>query len=376
MLCAGLLLLFGALFTIAVSARAAGEGEDRRPPVERNYSAAALMEANSGSFIFEDSADTRLPMASTTKIMTALVTLENCSLDELVTVPAEAVGVEGSSVYLRLGEILTVRDLLHGLMLASGNDAAVALAVHVAGSVPRFAEMMNARAAGMGLSDTRFVTPNGLDAEGHYTTARELCLIAREAMKDPDLREIVSARYYRTERGETPRTFNNKNRLLTSFEGAIGVKTGYTSSAGRCLVFAAERDGMLMIGVLLNCRPMFETASAMLASAFESFTAVAAVEAGTPVKTVFVENGAESVLELETKSSIIVLLRKGEAVSLRTEAIAADVRAPVERGAELGELRVYSGEELVGSAPLVAASSVPEMGFGRWFALLARLFAA
>lgn len=376
MLCAGLLLLFGALFTIAVSARAAWEEEDRRPPVERNYSAAALMEANSGSFIFEDSADTRLPMASTTKIMTALVTLENCSLDELVTVPAEAVGVEGSSVYLRLGEILTVRDLLHGLMLASGNDAAVALAVHVAGSVPRFAEMMNARAAGMGLSDTRFVTPNGLDAEGHYTTARELCLIAREAMKDPDFREIVSARYYRAERGETPRTFNNKNRLLTSFEGAIGVKTGYTSSAGRCLVFAAERDGMLMIGVLLNCRPMFETASAMLASAFESFTAVAAVEAGTPVKTVFVENGAESVLELETKSSIIVLLRKGEAVSLRTEAIAADVRAPVERGAELGELRVYSGEELVGSAPLVAASSVPEMGFGRWFALLARLFAA
>ena len=339
--------------------------------------AMALMECGTGKVIAEKNADMRLPMASTTKIMTALVVLENCGMDETVSVPDEAVGTEGSSIYLRYNERITVCDLLYGLMLASGNDAAVALAVHAAGSTERFAEMMNERAAGLGLENTHFVTPNGLNDPEHYTTARELCAIAREALKNEAFREIVSTKYFRTGSGEYQRTFKNKNSLLWSFDGAFGVKTGYTMAAGRCLVFGAERDGMTLVGALLNCRPMFETAAELLETAFSTYKTAQAVGAGEKIMSINVENSDKCILEIAAKDSIIALLKSGEepVFGIETE-LYGPVAAPVEAGQALGLLRVYKGGELIGETELVAASDVRKAGFSWWIRLLFKRLAS
>lgn len=183
--------------------------------------------------LYEKNADVQLAMASTTKIMTALVVLENCSLDEVVTVAKEAQGVEGSSIYLSAGEKLTVEQLLLGLMMHSGNDAAVALAIHCGGSVDAFVEMMNQKAADIGADRTNFVNPNGLPAEGHYTTARDLALIAATALKNDDFARIVSTQkaVIPWDGKEWDRVLVNKNKMLSMYDGANGVKTGYTKAA-------------------------------------------------------------------------------------------------------------------------------------------------
>ena len=192
---------------------------------------AVLMEAESGDVVFGQNENARLPMASTTKIMTALVALEQLPLDTVVTVTRESVGVEGSSIYLVEGEVLTLEQLLYALLLESANDAAAAIAVAVAGSVEDFAVLMNEKAAELGLADTHFVNPHGLDHEDHYTTARELALIAKEALNNPAFREICSSRRKTIplHGDEGVRVLINHNKLLTSYEGCIGVKTGFTT---------------------------------------------------------------------------------------------------------------------------------------------------
>ena len=202
--------------------------------------AAILIDGETGRVLYELNADTRLPMASTTKIMTALLAIERCPMDDAVTASENASGVTGTSIYLGSGETLTMHEMLLGLMLRSGNDAAVAISEHVAGSTENFAAMMNARAASLG-ADACFVTPNGLDASGHGATARAMALIAREAMKSETFREIVATQraVIPWKNNEYSRVLNNKNRLLTGYDGATGIKTGFTGSAGRCLVFSA-----------------------------------------------------------------------------------------------------------------------------------------
>ena len=339
--------------------------------------AMALIEAETGCVLAEQNKDVPLPMASTTKIMTALIVLENSDIGETAATPDEAVGTEGSSIHLAKNERMSVIDLLYGLMLASGNDAAVALAVHTAGSVSAFVDMMNARAAELGLEKTHFVTPNGLHDREHYTTAYELCLIAREALKNETFRTIVSTKYYTASSGDRPRTFKNKNSLLWTCRGAFGVKTGYTSAAGRCLVFGAERDGMTVIGVVLNCRPMFETASKLLDAAFEEYTVETIVRAGEAQKPVIIENGAEKLLEVETKHSIISVMRRSSRKQFRIETVIFEgVSAPVERGETVGELRVYDGCTLVGSTDLIASRDMRERDFLFWWRLLLPFFAA
>jgi len=338
--------------------------------------AMALIEAETGTTLAEQNADLPLPMASTTKIMTALVVIENCALDELVAVDDSAVGVEGSSMYLVRGELVTVEDLLYGLMLASGNDAAVALACHAGGSVEKFVSMMNSRTESMGLVKTHFVTPNGLTAEGHQTTALELCLIAREAMKNETFRKIVSTQYHTAQSGAHVRTFKNKNALLWDYPGAVGVKTGYTMAAGRCLVFAAEREGMLVIGALLNCRPMFEKAARLLDFAFENYTLCTVVPEGQMVCKVQIKNGLKNVLSLETKNSIITVMQKGEASSFTAACTVDEVTAPVTRGDVVGSITVYHDGVPLGTSPLIAAESVGERGFLFWLKALSYAFAA
>lgn len=225
------------------------------------------MDLKTGTVLTASGADAKLPMASTTKIMTAIIVIEDCNLDEIVTVPDEAVGVEGSSIYLKYKEELDIRDLLYGLMLRSGNDSATALAIIHSGSVENFVNTMNERATKMGANNTHFCNPSGLPDNDHYTTAEDLCKIARYAMQNDTFKQIVSTKSYTG----NYRSFVNKNKMLDSFEGANGIKTGYTVNAGRCLVSSAERGGMDVICVVLNCPDMYERSSQILNSCFENY---------------------------------------------------------------------------------------------------------
>lgn len=367
---AALLLAFGMAF-MALAPKAE-EGKS----IASSASAMALIECTSGKLISSLNADIKLPMASTTKIMTALVVLENCDPEELVMIPDEAVGIEGSSIYLERGESMKIVDLLYGLMLASGNDAAVALAVHTAGSVNAFVDMMNERAEKLGLKNTHFMTPNGLHHDKHLTTAYELCLIAREAVSNELLRRIVSTKYYETESGNVPRTFKNKNSLLWTYEGAFGVKTGYTMAAGRCLVFGAEREGMTVIGAVLNCRPMFETASELMDMAFEKYACITPVDK-TDTFVINVENSCEYHLEVHPKDSIIILMQKGRETSPKVQTqIYWPIEPPVDIGDTVGAVTVYDDGGIIGQTDLVAGSVLSPRGFGYWWDVLVSLFAS
>ncbi len=229
-----------------------------------------VVEMTTGQVLHERNAGMRMPMASTTKIMTALIVIEDCCLDDVVTVPDEAVGVEGSSIYLRKGEEIGLGDLVYGLVLRSGNDAATALAVIHSGSLEEFVRVMNERAEKMGLKNTRFKNPSGLPDDGHFTTASELARLACEAMKNQTFRKIVSTRSYTGKY----RSFVNKNKILSELDGANGVKTGYTLKAGRCLVSSAEREGMDVICVVLNCPDMYERSKELIDEAFNRYKLV------------------------------------------------------------------------------------------------------
>lgn len=251
-------------------------GSDIPEPPGVSAVAAVLIDAKSGAVLFEKDSARRLPMASTTKIMTAKIILEKMELGETVTVPKEATLVEGSSMYLRENEQITVETLLYGLLLESGNDAAHTLAVACSGSVEAFAELMNEEAEKMGLSSTSFANPHGLTAENHFTTAYELAYITSEAMKNEKFREIISTQKMTAPSldGKVTRYFSNHNKLLRRYDGAFGVKTGYTKAAGRCLVSAAERDGETYIAVTLNDGNDWNDHTSLLDYAFKSFDTI------------------------------------------------------------------------------------------------------
>ena len=235
--------------------------------VEASAKAEIAMELTTETIITEKNADSKLPMASTTKIVTAIIIIEDCSLDEIITVHDSAVGVEGSSIYLKKDEKISIKDLLYGLMLRSGNDSAVALAIHHSGSTEKFAEVMTQRAKAMGAENSEFKIPIGLPDDNHYTTAKDLCKIACHAMKNPVFKEIVSTTNYK---GQF-RSFVNKNKILKSYEGANGVKTGYTLKAGRCLVSSAEQNGMDIVCVVLNCPEMYERSCEIFDYGFKNY---------------------------------------------------------------------------------------------------------
>ncbi len=338
---------------------------------------AVLIEARTGKVLWAKNAHEKLPMASTTKIMTALLAIENGDLDDIVETDATAYGVEGSSIYLEYQEKISLRDLLYGLMLSSGNDAAVAIAVHIGKGTNKFAEMMNERAAQIGALNTNFVTPNGLHSEQHYTTAYDLARISAEAMKNPVFREVVSTRYYRAETGAKPRTFKNKNKILWEYDGGSGIKTGYTKAAGRCLVFSAERDGMEVVGVVLNCPDMFTAAKQMMDHAFESYETVTMVRAGSIIAGAEVSGGEKNILELKAGEDIIVPVRKGETASYRTRVILnTGLHTPIAEGTELGHIEVLDGDALLCTCPLLAAEDMPGAGIRFYFEKLAERFAA
>lgn len=239
----------------------------------QNSSSEIVMEINSGRVLHETNAHDKKFMASTTKILTAITVIENCNLLDKVTVTKETVGVEGSSIYLLEGEILTVKHLLYGLMLRSGNDCAETLAVYCSGNIDNFANLMNETAKKIGANNSNFVNPHGLHDDNHYTTAYDLALISCYAMKNSDFREIVSTKTVKIP--HTKRNYDrvliNKNKMLTEYEGSTGIKTGYTKKAGRCLVSSCIRNGMELICVVLNCPPMFERSKNLLTECFDDY---------------------------------------------------------------------------------------------------------
>jgi len=340
---------------------------------EETISAASyvLMEAGSRKILYGKNAHERRPMASTTKIMTALLALETGELSELVEVSKEAYGVEGSSIYLKLGEKISLKDLLYGLMLSSGNDAAVAIAIHIGKSVEGFAAMMNEKAQSLGMNNSHFVTPNGLHHEEHYTSAYDLALLCAAAMENASFRQIVSTRYYKTETGDTSRTFRNKNRILTEYAGGNGIKTGYTKKAGRCLAFSAEREGMLLIGTVLNAPDMFEDAKKLLDQGFANFEMQKVVGRLAPIAHIPLQKSKKNVLDLLAKEAIIIPIETGVQTELSTRVeIVPSLSAPLTEGEVCGRLLILEGDRILAQTELIAAESAKALDFGSYLGIL------
>lgn len=312
-----------------------------------------LIEQSSRRVLYEHNADKCRPMASTTKIATAIAVLENYKydLDMPVKIPDAAVGIEGSSVYLKRGEKLTVRQLLYGLMLRSGNDCAVALAMLTAGSTEKFAVMMNDVARKAGAANTNFVTPHGLHDDNHYTTAADLAKISAYAMDNEIFREIVSTKSYVADSDSEHRVMLNKNKILSSYDGGNGIKTGYTKKAGRCLVSSATRNGMTVICVALNCGPMFEKCASLMDYAFENY-AMVDVFPGEKMCYAAAIDGREELAELSCRHRHYPLKKDGsELVSYSIQGVKA-LHAPIEKGVENGKLNIYIDKQLIFSEKL------------------------
>lgn len=314
------------------------------PEISAEY--ACVMEAETGEVIFEYNGEVEHSMASTTKIMTALVALENSSPDDMVTVSRNAAYQEGSSAYLAQNERIRMKDLLYGLMLNSGNDAAVAVAEHISGSESAFAEKMTERAKAIGAFNTSFKNPSGLDADGHYTTAIDLARITVEALKNPDFREIVSTSYKEVEYSGGILSFSNHNKLLKSYDGCIGVKTGFTKKTGRCLVSAAERDGITIVCVTLRAADDWNDHKKLLDFGFDSLSLTQVIKDGEVLSTVPLVSGGE-IPVLAGEGVSLPLLQGGRR---KTEIILhtiPHIDSSVEQGEKIGEFDVvYDGRKI------------------------------
>ena len=287
---------------------------------EVSAQSAILIDAKDACVLIEKDADARLSMASTTKIMTAVLVLETCDLSDVVRIPREAAGVEGSSAYLYENEQILVRDLVYALLLQSANDAAAALAIHACGSVDAFVEQMNAKAQTLGLKDTHFVNPHGLPAEEHYSTARDLAFLMRYALQNSFFTAIVGTRAYTTDprgfsEGEV-HYFRHHNRLLSSYPDCIGGKTGFTKEAGRCLVSAAERGGATLICVTLNAPDDWNDHASLFEFGFSQYSEQTLLEKGEVNLTIPVVGGTLSEVRVTNTEALSCSLRNADGITI------------------------------------------------------------
>lgn len=329
-------------------------------PVSVSAKACVLMDAQTGYLLFEKNASEKRPMASTTKIMTTLLTLESGGLDDPFTVDPDAIRVEGSSMGLQPGDTVSKRVLCAGMLLPSGNDAANAAAVAVAGSIPAFLARMNARAAEIGMTHTCFASPSGLDAPGHGASAHDMALLAREALRNEEFAAICRESAMTVRFGNPPyaRTLYNTNKLLTRDSTVIGVKTGFTDAAGRCLVSACERGGRRLICVTLHDRSDWNDHLALYDWGFSD-----AAEYTVPPPeslTVPVEGGTKTALRLAPEAPLTLTKWRG-VLPVYTETVRMPpfVTAPVhpgdavgtlvyraENGMEIAQIRLFADEEI------------------------------
>ena len=329
---------------------------------------AIVMDAVSGRVLFERNADKQSLIASTTKIMTALIICEQCNVLDRMRIPKDAVGIEGSSMYLKEGEVLTIQELLYGLMLSSGNDAAVALAIYCGGTVEEFAERMNDKARILGLQDTHFENPNGLDSPGHYSTARDLAVLAAYAMENPIFYKTVSAKTISV--GE--RHLRNHNKLLWQVEGADGVKTGFTKAAGRILVSSATRNGRRIIAVTLNDANDWQDHAKLLEEGFARYNVQRIVTKNDLIAKVDVAGGQTQQVEIRAVEHFSYAIAPEETKTLVYPG-PGFVYAPVAEGADAGVAYVQIAGKTVGKIPVVYGQTI-EMEVTEARSLLERIF--
>ena len=345
-----MLILRNTLALLAAVLLLAPIGPGNEPAVSAN--SAVLMDENA-ELLYELDAHRMLPMASTTKLMTALVVIESCPLDEEVLIPAACCGLEGSSMYLRPGESLPVRELLIGLLLESGNDAAAALALHCAGDLDAFTARMNRRAAELGMRDTHFLNPHGLNEAGHYSTAYDLALLMRAAMRNETFASLIALPSAAV--GE--RTLNNHNKLLQRCDGCLGGKTGFTRVAGRCLVSCAERNGLRLFCVTLSDPDDWNDHICLYDWAFSSFEALR-LDAESCRREIPLLSGGEPCAAAVPAEEILLVLHKGAKPEL-SEQLPFYVFAPVAKGSPAGLLTVCEGGRLLAEIPLVYEKDYP-----------------
>ena len=331
--------------------------------LEVSAEAAVVMDADSGRLLYAQNPDKRLANASTTKIMTALLTLEQPDQDRYFTVDSDAIQVEGTTMGLQPGDSVTLHQLAAGMLLPSGNDAANAAAVEIAGSEEAFVRLMNQRAAELGLENTQYRNPSGLDAEGHYSSARDLATLAAHALENEDFADIVSKQEIRMAFGNPPynRSLYTTNKLLERYPYAIGVKTGYTDDAGLCLVTAAEKDGTRLIIVTLNGKDDVNTHMRLYEHFFPLLARVD-LSGFTEELSVPVTGGTrDSVAAVPAAEPEAALLEREYDELTREVELPQFVYAPVEAGQVLGEIRLLSGDKVVWQSALVADSDVPAL---------------
>ena len=316
---------------------------------------AILQDAQSGRVLYEKAADKQSLIASTTKIMTALIICEQTNVLDRVRIPKEAVGIEGSSIYLNEGEILTVQELLYGLMLHSGNDAAVALAIYCGGTVEGFAELMNDKAQRLGMVNTHFENPNGLDSPEHYSTARDMAVLAAYAMENPIFAKTVSTKTVKV--GE--RYLHNHNKLLWTLEGADGVKTGFTKAAGRILVSSCTRQGRRLICVTMNDRDDWNDHKMLMEKGFADFAVQKIVSSGMCLGTIPVISGETGSVELRAVEDFFYALSPTETPQIVLPK-PEFVYAPVAEGQHAGFAYVCLNGKAVGKIPLVYGNTIEQ----------------
>ena len=331
--------------------------------------AGILMDTSTGQVLYEKNAHTRLEPASTTKIMTAILALEKGQLSDIVVTSKEPPLAEGTRIYLEEGEKLTLEQMLYSMMLNSGNDAAIAIAEHIGGSVENFVQMMNEKAREIGAKNTTFVNPNGLSEEGHLTTAYDLALISRYALLNfPELRKIVSTKTMEIpwEGQEWDRQLINLNKLLWNYEGADGIKTGYTSTAGSTLAASVTRDGWQLISVILKSDSNISSDSmALLDYGFANFEKKDVVDKSARVTEQKVKYGDP--VELVVKDGFVTVVEKNSLPITQKIIINPDIKAPITRGEILGQMTFFQGDKELDSVDLIATDDVKRKIYTFWW---------
>ena len=360
---------------------AAANSETKPTINSRRY---AVYDRLSGRCIYGKDENKQTAMASTTKIMTAMIIIENCKLTDSVTVSAKAAGTGGSRLGLKKDDIITVNDLLYGLMLRSGNDAAVALAIHTAGTVEKFAELMNKKALELGLKNTHFVTPHGLDNEQHYTTAYELAKLTDYALKNETFAKIVKTQSTTITINNSPKQINNTNELLGNVEGAYGVKTGFTNNAGRCLVTSVKRNDMDLIIVVLGADTRKDRAKdsmKLIEYAYKRYQVVNIEEIierefkqwkNINEKRIYIDKGEGNIdLEITEIKFPKIVTDTTPQIEINTTTY---LEAPVERGQRIGTLTVKIGNEILEEIEVIASKEVRKRGIAEYFNIIAKIY--
>lgn len=349
-------------------------------PPEISAQAAAMIDTQSGRFLYEKNADETKPIASITKIMTAIIAIEHGDLDKEVAVSPNAVGKEGSSIYLKKGEKITLHNLLYGLMLRSGNDAAVAIAEHIGGSVDGFVLLMNEKAQYLGMTNTHFANPHGLDADNHYSTARDMAKLTAYALRNEVFQEIVATKSIKVPNpGEKwDRKWYNKNKMLQMYAGADGVKTGYTSKARRTLVSSATREGQQIVTVTLNAADDWNDSMALMDYGFQHYQLRTLVDEQDFIEDVVDRELAEQGLRVAPEHSFTYPLTEEEQSAIEKKVdIPGELPQGLKEGISVGEVLITLDGKKIGSVPLITKGEHDDASsllFERWVTLLSPLW--